>query len=429
MDKKKYFFLILIAILIINFGPKTFNQVAQAYDDFATTTVIINKVCGDGVKAIDEICDKGNQWHTPPLASVFGGLTCNDFQWATGTPYYNTGYLICSDDCSQIFTSMCSYCPNGIKEGLEECDGSDFGGATCSTYGFTEGTLSCTPICRLNLTNCISTNTNLGGSSGGNPGYGGGNTGTNPGFKPGSDTPQQETKIIIKGKAYPSADVHILLDNKIVGIVKADGQANYSFESKEVTPGVASVGFWAEDSKQVKSTTITLTFSIISGAVTTLTGAYLSPTISLDKTKVSKGEKITFYGQTVPNVDIFLSLLSDKEITEKTTSDANGDWKIIYDTGALSDNIQYTAKAFFQMKDGENLIRSGYSRSVSFFLGVESVGKKCAGADLNTDKRVNLTDFSILLYYWGTNNSCADQNSDGKVNLTDFSIMMYYWTG
>ena len=53
----------------------------------------------------------------------------------------------------------------------------------------------------------------------------------------------------------------------------------------------------------------------------------------------------------------------------------------------------------------------------------------CKGADLNHDGKVNLIDFSILLFYWGTNNACADQNHDGKVNLTDFSILLYNWTG
>ncbi|MCD4762343.1 hypothetical protein K8R32_05300, partial [bacterium] len=60
--------------------------------------------------------------------------------------------------------------------------------------------------------------------------------------------------------------------------------------------------------------------------------------------------------------------------------------------------------------------------------GVIDVGE-CQGADLNKDGRVNITDFSILLYYWSTDDACADQNSDGNVDLTDFSIMMFYWTG
>lgn len=51
-------------------------------------------------------------------------------------------------------------------------------------------------------------------------------------------------------------------------------------------------------------------------------------------------------------------------------------------------------------------------------------------ADLNCDGRVNLTDFSILMYNWGgpKNNPRSDINSDSKVNLTDFSILLYNWT-
>ena len=49
--------------------------------------------------------------------------------------------------------------------------------------------------------------------------------------------------------------------------------------------------------------------------------------------------------------------------------------------------------------------------------------------DLNGDGKVNLIDFSILLFYWGSDNACADQNSNGKVDLVDFSILLYNWTG
>lgn len=50
----------------------------------------------------------------------------------------------------------------------------------------------------------------------------------------------------------------------------------------------------------------------------------------------------------------------------------------------------------------------------------------CLG-DLNNDGWVNLTDFSILLFYWNTSSPIADLNNDGKVNLTDFSIMLFHW--
>ena len=72
--------------------------------------------------------------------------------------------------------------------------------------------------------------------------------------------------------------------------------------------------------------------------------------------------------------------------------------------------------------------RSDISQSISFFVGSGGTGKSYL-ADLNGDGKVNLADFSILLYYWGTSTPLADLNGDGKVDLQDLSILLYYWTG
>ncbi len=57
-----------------------------------------------------------------------------------------------------------------------------------------------------------------------------------------------------------------------------------------------------------------------------------------------------------------------------------------------------------------------------------SAGKRIG--DINIDRRVNLTDLSILLFNWGKpKNALADLNGDGTVNLVDFSILLYWWTG
>lgn len=37
----------------------------------------------------------------------------------------------------------------------EQCDGTDFGGALCSTYGYERGALTCTATCTLDLSACI----------------------------------------------------------------------------------------------------------------------------------------------------------------------------------------------------------------------------------------------------------------------------------
>jgi hypothetical protein len=52
-------------------------------------------------------------------------------------------------------------------------------------------------------------------------------------------------------------------------------------------------------------------------------------------------------------------------------------------------------------------------------------------ADVNCDGRVNLTDFSILLFFWQQrtpSNGRADMNNDGIVDVVDFSIMLFQWT-
>lgn len=51
--------------------------------------------------------------------------------------------------------------------------------------------------------------------------------------------------------------------------------------------------------------------------------------------------------------------------------------------------------------------------------------------DFNGDNRVDIVDFSIMLYYYGRSDQTAlhyDLNHDGIVDLQDVSILMYYWT-
>jgi|GEM_PF-379094 len=411
--------LLFDTIFLSAFTLVTLVNSAKAANSQATTSVTVIMVCGDGVKDQDEACDKGNpSMGIPP---DFGGLHCTSFG-------YTGGDLSCSDDCQTISTGMCSTCLNGIKEGREQCDGSDFGTSTCrTTTGLNSGYLMCTSACIIDPAHCYSVGLSEPGSSGSSGGTsGGGGAGT---FNPGTTIPPGETKVVIKGKAFPGSDVHILMDGKVIGIVTADGNADFTFETSEVTPGVATFSFWAENKEGIRSTAFSLTFQIVAGAITTISGAYLAPSISVDKDKVKKGEIVNIFGQTIPNADIYIYVNSDSEIIKQVESDKIGAYLLPMNTDVLDDEQFHLAKSLFQINDGSNIIRSGFSNSVSFYVGSKAVGKKCAGADLNGDGRVNLTDFSILLYNWGTNDSCADQNGDGRVNLTDFSIMMYYWTG
>jgi hypothetical protein len=68
-----------------------------------------------------------------------GGATCSSLGFSGGT-------LTCSPTCTLV-TSTCSNCGNSVLNSGEVCDGSALGGQTCSTQGCTGGTLSCNSTC------------------------------------------------------------------------------------------------------------------------------------------------------------------------------------------------------------------------------------------------------------------------------------------
>jgi len=96
--------------------------------------------CGDGTFQSNEECEGNN----------LRGATCASIGLVKGT-------LSCTNQC--VFdTSMCGDCGDGVKQDNEECDGSDLGDATCEALGFEGGSLVCNSSCRLITTQCIGDN-------------------------------------------------------------------------------------------------------------------------------------------------------------------------------------------------------------------------------------------------------------------------------
>lgn len=419
---KKIIYVFLMVVIGMTGSLLATRPISAQNSEYLPTSVEIVVSCGDGLaeSSAGEVCDPGEPPAIPPDV---GTTTCADYNDIFSNPFVS-GDLDCLIDCTDFDNSGCHTCGNTNKEQIEDCDTNDFGGQTCITFGFIGGTLLCTADCQISTMNCESMD-----QPGGTPGSGGsgGSPGGSSGFNPGSDT-ESDTKVIMTGKSYSHADVHILVDGKVIGIVKTDAKADFYFETDDVTSGVASFSFWSEDSLGLKSTLLTLTFRVISGAVTTITGVYIAPTIDVSESSVRKGEDITIYGETIPDTEVYVHINSEEEHVKETASLEDGKWELVFNTEPLVEDF-HTAKALFQVAVEGNIIKSGFSKSVSFYVGKLGGEAVCPGADLNGDERVNLVDFSILLYWWGKDNECADQNQDGKVDLIDFSIMMFYWTG
>jgi len=214
----------------------------------------------------------------------------------------------------------------------------------------------------------------------------------------------------------------------VIGIVQADSGANFYFSTMDVTPGVVTFGIWAQDAQGLKSIALTTTFTITANAVSTISGEFLPPTITVDKRQLAKGGTLVLSGQSVPSVMVEAHVHSAGDIMIATSSDASGNWKMAFDTTPLANNSFHTVDADFVTNDNGAVERSTVSQAIPFYLGATQAGKNRI-ADLNGDGKVNLADFSILLYYWGTSSPLADLNGDGKVDLRDFSILLYNWTG
>lgn len=352
-----------------------------AHAQYTATTTVNISVCGNGiVEPPVEVCDDG----------------VNNGQYATSGASRN-----CLPDCS----GYGPYCGDGILQPAfgEQCDD----GNNTSNDG-------CSATCQIESTA---------------PLPGPGPAAPSPsGIANGAFTQPNPTQVIIRGTAYPGASVNILKDGATIGVVQADTSANFYFLTTNVSPGVATFGFWAEDSLGLKSIALTTTITITANAATTISGESLPPTISIDKRQVTKGDTLTISGQSAPSVTVETHVHSAGDIVITTSTDSAGNWKMLYNTKALDNNALHTVQADFVTASNGATARSEFSQSLSFFVGSGSVGKSYL-SDLNGDGKVNLADFSILLYYWGTSTPVADLNSDGKVDLQDLSILLYNWTG
>lgn len=299
-------------------------------------------------------------------------------------------------------------CGNGVIESGEQCDGAALGGTTCVSRGYVSGSLSCS-LCNFNTSSCVS-------ASGGG---GGGGGGTLP-------PPPLSTKVILSGKAHPNSSLTVLKDGQVVTSAKAGAGADFKIEVGNLNSGTYTFGIWGEDINGLKSITFNFTVFVQANAITTLSGIFIPPTISTTKDNYSLNESVELIGQTAPNSRVEVYLSSPNPAIHIADADKFGLWDFKIASLDIGKG-DHKAKAKASSQDG---LMSIYSQNVDFAVAEKAAAAgACTGADLNQDGRIDLTDLSIMMFWWNKKSDCVDINLDGIVDLTDLSIMMYWWTG
>ncbi|MCA9391726.1 dockerin type I repeat-containing protein [candidate division WWE3 bacterium] len=291
---------------------------------------------------------------------------------------------------------------------------------------------------------------------------------TSPNFNVNVTASVPDTIVEFEGYTFPYAFITFLDGISTVGTALADQNGYFDKLIYSVSSGSHTFGIYAEDDDSIQTSTTHFNVNVTAQTTTTISNVLLPSTIRLNTTSITQGQSITIYGLSKPGSDIAVYVVTKGQITTKTAS-SSGNWSHTY-----SPNYSPGTYEVYTITSVGGGGSSEESTHLYFTIGAAPTptptpvptntptptpttpppnptlvptntptptptivtptatptpSRNCRRSDLNCDGKVNLVDFSILLYHWGTNHKTGDINNDGQVNLTDFSIMLFDWTG
>jgi hypothetical protein len=250
--------------------------------------------------------------------------------------------------------------------------------------------------------------------------------------------------IEFHGYATTNGTVSVVRDGTTISTVPTGSDGLFNIILQDQTAGQHVYTVSGQDINHLDLTPITFALQLNASSTTVINDVFLGPTMTLSTTSVVQDASVTAAGYTAPNSSVSVVVTSSTQtLTYTAAANAQGFWSKTIAASGLN-VTSYSIKARASL--GGALV-SEYSQTLNFSVaavpsqpGVPNPppevpgGPKCIGKDFgdtNCDGRVDLADFSVLLFYWqSTNpkNSRVDLNHDGKVDVVDFSILMYLWT-
>lgn len=250
------------------------------------------------------------------------------------------------------------------------------------------------------------------------PGGGGSGSHTNP-----------QNSVTISGYTFPNAKLTLLRDGQIATTLIANNSGSFTIVVNGLNFGTYQFAVYAEDRDGITSSPYVVNVPVVSTQGYVYSGVVIPPTIQASPTAVLAGQPVAVYGYAPPGSTVSVEVPGFYNFGS-TIADNAGFYR--YEVRAFLPPGDY----FFRSKAQVGSVSSLYSKPVVIQYYLEGQQPPAPSpyatcVDYNRDRRVNLIDFSILLFWFNKDNPprAIDCNADSHIDVKDFSILMYFWTG
>ena len=236
--------------------------------------------------------------------------------------------------------------------------------------------------------------------------------------------------VTISGFSFPDAKLTLLKDGQVATTLIANQDGTFTIVVNGLNFGLYQFAVFAEDRDGIASSSYVVNAPVYAAQNYAYTGVIIPPTISVSSTTLQMGEFVTVYGYAPPGATVLIEI-PGRLTLGSTVADTSGFYRYEVRTSLLAGLYQFRTRA----QIGAMQSMQSKPIDVTYFDGTNPPNPippqlaKCV--DYSKDSRVNLVDFSILLFWFNKLNPPIDIdcNGDNTINIKDFSILMYFWTG
>ena len=230
--------------------------------------------------------------------------------------------------------------------------------------------------------------------------------------------PSPTGDVRFTGDAFPNAFVTILDGGAVAGTTTANATSFFDKTITGLSPVVHTFSIFAQAGDGRKTLILSFNVNVISGSTVTVSGILLPPIITVP-TQEKRPVPFPESGLARHNSTVNTFIGGKTNTNDSTGTNSSGTW-----------SLKVAIVLHLGTHTVSGLVNDGFGNQS--ILTTPTNFEILLSADLSIDNLVNLTDFSILMFNYGTSNppnAAADINDNGPVDLVDFSVMMFYWTG